>query len=154
MQTDACLSGAGGICQGEYFHVKFPEMVLIKADGNIAVLEMYAILIAVRLWQDRMTGKKIWIKCDNLACVWTINKGKTKHKVMQELMREIAYVSAVKQFWVRAEFIPTLKNEIPDALSRWYQSSEHRRRFKRLTSKSKINRRYINPVMFNMTYFW
>ena len=52
--TDACLSGAGGISHNQYYRKQFPKWV--KQNTQIAHLEMWAIIIAVKLWGKDMKG--------------------------------------------------------------------------------------------------
>ena len=138
MATDSCLHGAGAVCTNEYFHAKFPEEIK-KEFTNIAQLELLAILLAVRLWGHKFTGKIIRISCDNEACVPVVNYGHSRNHAMQKILREIVMVVGRHQFLIKLVHISGRNNELPDALSRWYISGEARRKFKRNTKNKKID---------------
>ena len=50
LQTDACLKGYGGICGQQYFRGRFP---LKDQSRNIAILEMWAVRVALKIWQKQ-----------------------------------------------------------------------------------------------------
>ena len=75
--TDACLRhGCGGVGFGQYYRAQFPRWLQHKAGRNIALLEMYAIIPALRVWSGQLKGIHFKISCDNMACVQLINCGK------------------------------------------------------------------------------
>ena len=63
--TDSCMTGCGGICGQEYFHVSYPNDI-IQRELPIHALEMLAVLVAVRCW-GKYCGK-IQIYCDIPSC--------------------------------------------------------------------------------------
>ena len=46
--TDATLEACGGYSSKQYFHTRFPDH--IKNGRNIAHLEMYAMIVGLKLW--------------------------------------------------------------------------------------------------------
>ena len=124
--SDACLTGAGATCENEYFHVKFP-LSITKKYHNIAHLEMWVIILCARLWTEHLTGKVIHLYCNNQACVDIINNGKTKDKLLQQLLRKLTMILSINQIWIKLIYIRSHKNILPDILSRWYNGSEARR---------------------------
>ena len=134
MATDASLVGGGGFCEGQYFHMKFDENIL-REMLHISQLELYTVCIAIKVWAKRLAGHVIHIGVDNQACMFTINKGRTHDLIMQQLMREIAWSCGKNDILIKAHYIPSRENLIPDLLSRWYIKGEARRSFLRLRKK-------------------
>ena len=71
---DTCLSGCSGIMQSEYFHEEFPPNIsLLKM--HIHALELLTIVVALKIWGNRLKGKKVLMYCDNMSSVRMINRG-------------------------------------------------------------------------------
>ena len=123
IQTDACLKGYGGICGDQYFRARFP-----KADQsrNIAILEMWAVMVGIKIWQHKLKGKYFWVHVDNEAVASVLNTGSSREPELQNSLREIALIAANNQFILKARFIPGVTNRIPDWLSRWSQPAAKR----------------------------
>ena len=87
--TDTCLKGFGGtLSKGrKYFRGKFPQ----KWQGqNIALLELLAVMAALKLWSTQVTGLYFWIHVDNEAVATILNTGACRDEKMQDILREIA----------------------------------------------------------------
>ena len=123
MATDSNLEGYGGISGQEYFRGKFPAELKGK---NIAILELWAVLIGLRLWSKKFKGYYFWIHVDNEAVATILNTGASKQEEMQSLLREIAYIAAQNQFVIKAKHIMGVTNRIPDWLSRWKEPQARR----------------------------
>ena len=95
VQTDACLQGFGGICQDQYFRARFPKE---DRSRNIAILEMCAVMVALRIWAEKLRGKYFWIQVDNEAVATVLNTGRSKEPELQKALREIALMAANHQF--------------------------------------------------------
>ena len=64
VETDACLTGCGGICGLYFFHTVFPQFISVQ-ELHINALELLTILIACKIWGKYWKGKRIQINCDN-----------------------------------------------------------------------------------------
>jgi len=124
--TDACLTGGGGWCEGEYFRFEFTESI-ISMEWHINILELLVLLVSVRLWGTRLVGKKFKVFCDNLATVQVLNTGRCKDKVMLKMLREIAYFCSTTGCQVKAEHLPGVENRLADSLSRWKDKTDSER---------------------------
>ena len=105
--TDASLHGCGAVCGNEYFRVRFPSSILTFSNWNITHLEMFTLIVALKVWKHELRCKKFTVLCDNKACVDLINRGRAKDAKLQWALRELAYILSNDQFWVRAEYINT-----------------------------------------------
>ena len=117
LQTDACSKGFGGISGQQYFRGRFPEHLRNK---NIAILEIWAVMVGLKLWAPQFTGKYFWVLVDNEAVASVLNTGSAREPELQNSLREIALIAAQHQFVLRARHISGISNRIPDWLSRWH----------------------------------
>lgn len=160
--SDACLLGAGGTFTPEvqstltvphfteFYQTRFPSHI---ADGaSIAVLEMWALIITLKLWGDRLTRKTVVVNCDNEAVVHLINSGKAKDLMLQAGLREICLIAATEQFELLAKFLPGNQNRIPDLLSRWDNGENYRKQFRQLAGSAV--RRTVRDSLFYFTHNW
>ena len=76
----------GAIFGSQIYHVSTPEFL---HEENIAVLEMFNILVALKTWAPLWKNKNIKIFCDNIAVVSVLNNGKTKDKFLAAISRNI-----------------------------------------------------------------
>jgi len=117
MSTDACLAGAGGWCDKEFFSTEFPEFILSQ-NHHINVLELWTVLLGLRLWYYKFRNSRIQIYCDNQVSVLLINSGRGKDKVMLSLLREILFICCNNGIQIRAVHLPGVENRLADELSR------------------------------------
>ena len=127
--SDACKRGYGAICGTQYLRGRFPQEYQNK---NIALLEMLAVLVALKVWATHLKGKYFWIHVDNQAVAAVINSGASRDPELQDALRELALIAAQHQFVVKAKHIPGVDNRIPDWLSRWGEP-ESKKRFNQYT---------------------
>ena len=116
--TDSCLTGCGGICGFEYFHVAYPHDIKVR-QLPIHKLEMLAVLIGVRVWGHCLQGARLQIYCDNSAAVQVINSSKTKDSFLASCLRELWLEVSKFGFEMRAVHLPGEENRVADWLSRW-----------------------------------
>ena len=153
MATDACLLGAGGWSHGRYYRTQFPEKLLTR-DTNITHLKMWVVIIAVKMWGSRHTGKYIKLSTDNEAISHIINTGRSADLKLQKLLRELTWWLAVYQFRIRSIHLPGRDNKIPDLLSRWHEGATVRQEFYRITKHMNLVRDTCQHDMFELTHEW
>ena len=120
--TDSTMSGFGGIYKNKWFQGYFPQELLSQNEISMALLELYPIVMAVVLWGDNWTGKRILFNCDNAATVDIIKKGRSKVPLIMKFMRKLTWCSAKGNFLICASHIPGIFNAKADALSRFQMS--------------------------------
>ena len=151
--SDSCLSGCGGFWQGNFFHVDFPKSVSDKRF-SINILEMLSIIICMKLWGSSFKGKRIQVYCDNTAVCSVINSGKSNCVVLQECLRELAFLSAVYECQIRTVYLDTKTNRIADHLSRWNLNASHRQQFYLLTRTFELHEYIVTDRMFQFINNW
>jgi hypothetical protein len=153
ISTDACLKSLGGWSGSSFFSCMFPRDIL-KQELHISALELYAIIIALKLWADRCANTRIQVFCDNSASVSVINTGRTKDKVMLALLREMAFICASHNCQVRAEHIPGVDNRLSDLFSRApIEASSHSKLLGLLRNET-WNRIQVRDDLFHFNNEW
>ena len=81
-----CL-GFGAYCQREWTFRQWCLEFMKSAEPSIEYLELYAVMIAVKLWLKKFKNKRIILFCDNEAVVHMINDTSSKCKNCMVLLR-------------------------------------------------------------------
>ena len=150
LQTDACPKGFGGICGEEYFRGRFPEEHRCK---NIAILEMWAVMVGLKIWGHLLKGKYFWVHVDNEAVASVLNTGSSREPELQNSLREIALIAARHQFVIKAKHISGVSNRIPDWLSRWHEPAA-RKEFRKVAHDSSLKQVRIKNQLLQYTHEW
>ena len=62
IHLDACLTVLGGACNSMVYFIPIPKGYI---GYNIAHLEMVTVVVALKVWGECWTNKRIKIHCDN-----------------------------------------------------------------------------------------
>ena len=154
ISTDSCLSGCGGWSEGEYFHCDFPAEILSIEGITINELECLAVVIAIKVWKKRIVNKNLIMQCDNLSTCQVINKGNAKNAFTQKCLREVVWVTAKNNTWVKMQFVPGVSNRFSDLLSRWNLDSKYKEAFFRETEGCRKREIPIFESYFNFDHLW
>ena len=84
---------------------------------------MVNILLAMRLFANLWSSKKILIRCDNQAVATVLRSGKTCDSFLAVSARNICYVTAIHDIDVQYTHISGASNQMADTLSRWQGSA-------------------------------
>ena len=102
--SDSSLSAVGGFWKGCYFHAEFPESIL-RHEFHISALEIFSIIICLKLWGRKFKGHRIVVFCDNQSVCQIINSGKSKSEILQDSLREICFIATCYEFELRAQHL-------------------------------------------------
>ena len=150
---DACLTGAGGWCQGKYFHTAFPQR--IQALGmHINGLEMLTLTVALKVWGKFLAGKKVTMLCDHLSSVVGVQTGRARDPFLQACLRELVFLQARWECQIRMQHIRREDNRLLDLLSRWDLVPKHREEFRLRTEGQKIQETYVYEGLFEFSHNW
>ena len=128
-QTDASLMGASGLpCVGVWLHggyVSLSSMDLAAlfgdvpaAGADINVWEMYAVVVACRLFADYMSGQHWRVRTDNAACEAWLMRGVRSSELVAGWLAELMGLCLRHGFRLSAKHIAGAQNRVADALSR------------------------------------
>lgn len=151
--SDSCLTVCGGFWNGFYFHTQFPAEILEK-HFHISVLEMLAVIIALKLWGARFKGLRIVIYCDNKSVCDIISSGKSRSEPLQDCLREICYLASIHEFEIKAQHLTSEQNRISDLLSRWHLDKTNETKFKELTEDYSTHKFDVRDYFFNFINDW
>ena len=121
VHLDASLTGFGAICGKEIYHTDIPDNL---KHSDIAILEMFNILLALRVWSNQWSGKLVSIQCDNQAVVEILNNGKTRNMQLAAVSRNIFMTCAKFDIELKVSHILGRNNPIADLPSRWSQLAD------------------------------
>ena len=87
LYTDAAGSkGYGAVFGKHWFGGEWP---VTWRSYNIAVLELFPIVLALHIWGHLMADKRVIFFSDNAAVVDIINKQSSKHQSIMVLIRDL-----------------------------------------------------------------
>ena len=148
--TDSCLTGCGGWAHGAFFHCTFPQKI---AELKLAIneLECLAIVVALKLWGPSYRDCNLLLYCDNHVTVDIINKGRALNAFSQECLREIVWLSAKCNLWIKVCFLQGKFNRISDLLSRWHLNKDYSVKFWQETKGVKRREEAVKEHMFEFS---
>ena len=122
LELDACLTSLGGRVQNCVYHLPLEKGY---QGFTIVHLEMVNILVAIRLFASRWSGRKILVRCDNQAVFAVLKPGRTRDPYLSACARNIWYCAATHDIDDRYVHIQGKENRIADLLSRWQGSVQN-----------------------------
>ena len=135
--SDACLKGCGGFWQESYFHASYPSEFM-ENNNSINILEMYAIIMCLKLWGEKFRCKRIKIFCNNEFVCLVLNSGRSRNETLQSCLREITFNSALYEFQIKAVYLDGKMNRVAEHLSRWNDNIVHWKKLFDLTKKFQL----------------
>jgi hypothetical protein len=113
--TDASGYGIGGVYRDLWFAQEFTTE---HSRRSIAWRELYAVVVACRLWGPLLTGRRMLLQCDNESVVSIVNTGTSKCDLVMELVRSLFDTVVQHNFDLKLVHIPGVDNIAADMLSR------------------------------------
>ena len=148
--VDACPKGAGGILWGrEYFRMTFPGCL---QSANIAHLETYALIIAVKVWGSYLSGTRVVLHCDKNSVVQVVTYGRACDVFLQAALRELVYLIALHRFELKVVHLSSEDNRVPDWLSRWGYGGEVRRMFRCYSADKSLRRIKVTHALLEFLH--
>ncbi len=114
LYSDASGVGCGGTYGSCWVQASWPKQ---WEKFNIAILELYLILLLVTMFGPRMVRSEILFHCDSMAIVHIRNKQTSKDKHITALLRPLILLLLQLNIKFRAIHIPTNDNILADAIS-------------------------------------
>ena len=114
--TDSAASiGFAGIFKNQWFMGHWDPH---SKSHNIALLELYPIVLALNIWGPSLSNKCVLLISDNNAVVHIINSFTSKHKLIMILLRHLIKVCMTHNIYVRSKHLSGRLNIYADMLSR------------------------------------
>ena len=89
------------------------------SEKQIAIKELFPIVVALDLWGAHLTNQKILFMSDNAAVVHVINKQTCKEQTLMHLIRRLVLSSLSFNILFKAKHIPGKSNVLADHISRF-----------------------------------
>ena len=121
LHLDACLSGLGAIWNHRVYStpiIPIPDFTL-----TIVHLEMWNIVIALRMWGHLWRHSSIEILCDNLAVVQVMNTHKTRDPFLSICDRNVWLLVAANDISLQVHHVRGKDNAEADLLSRLHSGA-------------------------------
>ena len=105
---------------------------------HINALELFVLVVAVKIWAPKLAGSRFQISCDNDAAVQVVRSGCTRDAFIQRCLRQLWLTSARYDLDLHVSHIPGVHNVFADCLSRWDADSTFQRKFHELASQRNL----------------
>ena len=135
--NDSSLHRGGATCFDECTSFAFPRDIEELAL-HINALELFVLVMAVKIWAPKLAGSIFQISCDNDAAVQVVRSGRTRDAFMQRCLRQLWLTSARYDLDLHVSHIPGVHNVFADCLSRWDADSTFQRKFHELASQRNL----------------
>ena len=113
--SDASSTGYGAYFGGEWFGGKWEQGVEALP---IAVLELFAVALALLTWGEKLRNRKLLIWCDNQCVTNIIAKQSSRCSKLSFLLRELTLACLNFNVLVKTRYIRSAANVLADSLSR------------------------------------
>ena len=114
--TDAAGKlGYGAVCGKAWFYGSWSKWWI---DQHIMIKELYPIVVALEVWGDLFSNKRLTLFTDNMSLVPVLSKHTSKDRVVMILVRRLVLNCLRNNILVDAYHIPSGKNTLSDCLSR------------------------------------
>ena len=134
---DSSLHRGSATCFDECTSFTFPRDIAELAL-HINVLELFVLVMAVKIWAPKLAGSRFQISCDNDAAIQVESSGRTRDAFMQRCLRQLWLTSARYDLDLHVTHIPGVHNVFADCLSRWDADSTFPRKFHELASQRNV----------------
>ena len=118
MYCDAAKGAAAAVVGNSWTVQHFDGEFAWMQDKNIAVKELYAIVLGISTFAVRLRGRQVLMHTDNKAIDDCIEAGKSKDVWLNCLLRSLYYYSSLYQIEYRSCHVPGISNVLADSLSR------------------------------------
>ena len=122
--TDACNTGAGMFCEGDWSYVNWQADDSVFRDVHINYQEVGAIMLSASRWAHTWRDKQVVVFTDSTVAKAIINKGTCRNKVIMNALRKLFWLSVTFNFTVRAVHIPGIIHIVPDCISRLHENGQ------------------------------
>lgn len=86
---------------------------------NLVLLELFPVVVALLLWGDLFSNKKVRLHCDNWGVVQVINSLSGSSPPVVRLFQYLVLCCLQQNVFLYAVHIPGVENTVADALSRF-----------------------------------
>ena len=134
---DYSLHRSGATCFNECTSFAFPRDIEELAL-HINTLELFLLVMAVKIWAPKLTDSRFQISCDNNVAIRVVRSGGTQDALMQRCLRQLWLTSAHYDLDLHVAHIPGVHNVLANCLSHWDADDTFQRKFHELASQRNL----------------
>ena len=142
----------GGWTDEQYFHLKLPSSIQYMFS-DINQIELFAILVSLRVWGDKWAWRNIIFGCDNDNAVRALNSGASRDQVVQKILKNIHWQCVHNNMMCKATFIASHRSFIMDSLLRFHLHAHFCSLFAKYNQDLGLKRVMIQHKMLNLVDF-
>ncbi len=121
LYSDPSRKGFGGTYGTYWLQGSWPES---WKNLNIAFLELYHILLLLKMFGYKMANSNILFHCDNMAIVQLINKQTSRDMTIMMLLRPLVLALLSHNIQFRSQHLNSADNYLDDAVSQFQETPE------------------------------
>ena len=148
---DSSLHRGGATCFDECISFAFPR-VTEDLTLHINALELFVLVMAVKIWAPKLAGSRFQISCDNDAAVQVERSRRTRAAFMQRCLRQLCLTSTRYDLDLHVSHISGTHNVFADCLSRWDADSTFQRKFHELASQCNLCFRMLSITSEDLAF--
>ena len=118
IHTDSSDLAGGGFCQGDWCYRYWQTDRPGFQNMHINLKELQMIGESVQHWAKRLSNHRVVVFTDNSAAAFIGNKGCSKHPVAMQTLRSIELCAIKYNFHIKMCYIPGIRNDMADCISR------------------------------------
>ena len=142
LYTDASTGvGFGAVWGDQWFYGQWPA----GKSHNIAVLELYPIVLAIHMLDQDVRDTALRVFTDNAALVSVLNRLYSRDALLRRLLRPLVSICLQRNLRICASHVAGSENVAPDLLSRG-KIAEFKRRFPTLAATPMNIPETLSPV--------
>ena len=104
--------------------------------------------------ERQIRNRNLLMHCDNFSTVEVVNRGKARNPFTQACLREILWITARSNAWVKMVFVPGVTNRFADLLSRWDVDPKFEEIFMQETEGIRKKECKLTPEVFKFSHKW
>ena len=122
--TDACITGGGSFCAGDFYYVDWEvdHKEISKLPINYKETAMAA--ISILRWAPKLANRTVYVYSDNQCAVAIISKATCRNEKIMSLLRQLFWASASYNFVIKIVYLPGNLNIVSDTVSRLHEPGQ------------------------------
>lgn len=124
VHVDACNKACGAFWAGDWEYTVFHRDIPRASGLHINYKEVCGAVQAVRRWAPFWANSTVIVHTDSTVTKAVLNKGRSRCAYVNDLLRQMCWLSVKYNFVLRAIHVPGLLNTMPDTISRLHESGK------------------------------
>ena len=118
LHTDSSRWGMGACDGRDWWTMEWPSHIQQDAAPSMTWLELIPVMVACLIWGEGWGGQRVRVYTDNMGVVGVWGRGWSGNQRIMELVRQLLFWTAHKQFILDILHVDTKQNGAADSLSR------------------------------------